>query len=117
MSESYPDAVHYAIVYVCVISASFLRVVYEIPFFAIPLFIISSAGAYVIVIYTRKLKAVKLEFEQADLDVFRAMCNAVEGDPPLPPSPPKPLFLQPYVILFVSQESKSYDLPTVAPQR
>lgn len=79
MSESFADALHYAVIYTCVILAVFLRMVYEIPLFAVPLVILSAAGWWVMVEYARKLKAAKLEFEQAEQDVFRAICNAIEG--------------------------------------
>jgi ABC-type multidrug transport system fused ATPase/permease subunit len=79
MSESFADALHYAVIYACVILAVFLRMVYEIPLFAIPLIMMCAVGSWVMVQYARKLKAAKLEFEQAELDVFRAICNAIEG--------------------------------------
>lgn len=79
MSESFVDALHYAVIYFCVIFAVFLRMMWEIPYFAIPLVSACIPGVWVMLRYAKKLKAAKLNFQEADDDVFRAMCNAIEG--------------------------------------
>jgi ABC-type multidrug transport system fused ATPase/permease subunit len=79
LSESFVDALHYGVIYIVVILAVCVRMVYEIPFFAIPLVFFLSIGIYVMFRYARKLRATKREFQEADDDVFRAICDAVEG--------------------------------------
>jgi ABC-type multidrug transport system fused ATPase/permease subunit len=79
MSETFVDALHFAIVYVIVIISIFLRMMYEIPFSAIPLIPACAVGVWILLQYAKKIKTTKIEFQEADDDVFRALCNAIEG--------------------------------------
>ena len=79
MSESFVDALHFAIVYLFVIIAVFLRMMYEIPFSAIPLIPACAIGVCILLQYAKKIRTTKIEFQEADDDVFRALCNAIEG--------------------------------------
>ena len=79
LSESFVDALHFAIVYVFVIMAVFLRMMYEIPVSAMPLIPAFAIAVWIFLQYAKKLKSTKIEFQEADDDVFRALCNAIEG--------------------------------------
>lgn len=79
LSESFVDAVHYAAIYSCVIFAAFARVTWEIPFFSIPLSVAIGIGACILLRYAKKLRATKLEFQEADDDVFRSISDSIEG--------------------------------------
>ena len=56
--------VHYAIIYILVTLSVFLRMIWEIPYFAIPMLVSCCLGWLLLLLYVRKLKAAKMEFQQ-----------------------------------------------------